>query len=102
MIRFDDCADFSDAEKPPSVGILAHRNGPNGFMEPKYQTRFVSVMKCTPNAHPLTFGEPGSLGQLVSCRQVDPLGPLNSTLCIKNFASDACALKTKNILYSTD
>ena len=30
--------------------------------------RFVSVMKDTPKAHHLTFGEPGSLGKVYLCR----------------------------------
>ena len=34
----------------------------------KYQDRFVSVMKNTPTAHHLTFGEPGSLGSCFCLR----------------------------------
>ena len=37
----------------------------NGFLEPKYDLRFISVMKGTRNHHPLTLGEPGSLGMVV-------------------------------------
>ena len=47
---------------PYSLGILAHRNWEWWTMEPKWPLRFVSVIGSTPNAHPLTFGGPGSLG----------------------------------------
>ena len=42
--------------------ILAHRNGPNGFMEPKYDLLFGGDVLDTPIIH--WEGEPGSLGYI--------------------------------------
>ena len=46
----------------------------SGFMGPKYDLRFVSVMKHTPN-YPLTFGEPASLGNIYQALRFEKYTP---------------------------
>ena len=61
-------------EKQP-LGIQSPSE--TGFMEPKWPLRFVSVIGSTPNHHPLTFGEPGSLGN--KKKKEKPDYPSNNT-----------------------